>query len=99
LSRARAAGPLSRPGTHSLTTVAVLALAGAVGPARLRTPLRGLALGAVLHLARDLAEGPGVPLLWPARRDDVRLPYGAHLAALAGLSGAAVARRRRRRPV
>jgi inner membrane protein len=99
LTGARTSGPLRRPRTHSLSTAAVLTLAGSIGPPRLRAPLRGLALGVVLHLARDLAEGPGVPLMWPFRRGDVRLPYLAYVSWLAGLAARETPRRRRsRRP-
>jgi inner membrane protein len=87
------AGSGSRPVTHSLTTVVVLAIAGAVASPRLRPPLLGLALGVVLHLVRDLAKGPGVPLDWPLSNADVRVPYAAYLIVLTVVAAAAVARR------
>lgn len=70
--------PGGRPGTHSLATVLVL-LAVSLVP-RLRAAGRGLALGVVLHLARDLGTGPGVPLLWPVTSASVVIPYPAYLS-------------------
>jgi inner membrane protein len=90
---ALAAGPGSRPVTHSLTTVVVLAIAAAGASPRLRSPLLGLALGVLLHFVRDLAEGPGVPLAWPLSNADVRVPYAAYLMVLTVVAAAAVARR------
>ena len=82
---ALAAAPGARPVTHSLLTVAVLALAGvAVGTrSRLRAPLLGLALGVALHLVRDVGTGPGVPLLWPAGPATLVVPYAAYLLVVA----------------
>src|SRR5215831_9921295 len=54
-----------RPVTHSLSTVAVVAAAAALGR-RHRAVLAGVATGLVLHFARDIAEGyPGVRIFWP----------------------------------
>lgn len=54
-----------RPPTHSLTTVAVFAVAAALSR-RHRAVLAGVVTGLVLHFARDIAEGPpGVRMLWP----------------------------------
>jgi inner membrane protein len=75
-----------RPLTHCLLTVAVLLVLGA--SARLRPVVVPLAAGVGLHLVRDLATGPGVPLLWPAG-GAVLLPYGAYAAVLACLALAA----------
>lgn len=83
----------SRPVTHSLATVVVLAVAAAVGSPRFRSPLLGLALGAVLHFFRDLAEGPGVPLLWPLTTANATLPHATYLLVLTAVAVAAVARR------
>jgi inner membrane protein len=91
-----AAGPGSRPVTHSLLTVVVLA-AAAVASRRLRLPLSGLALGVVLHFVRDLAEGPGVPLLWPLDSSNVTVPYAVYLLVLSGVTAVAVIRRARGR--
>lgn len=90
--------PGGRPVTHSLATVLVLVAMAAVP--RLRTPALGLALGVVLHLARDLATGPGVPLLWPLSTTSALLPYPVYAAALgitAALAVLAAFRRRRSR--
>ena len=59
-------GPeVSRPVTHSLATVVVVALAAWLLP-RHRSVLVGVAVGLVLHFARDITEGvPGVRLFWP----------------------------------
>jgi hypothetical protein len=57
-----------RPVTHSLATVVVLASAAAASR-RHRAVLAGADTGLVLHLARDLAEGPpGVRILWPVQQ-------------------------------
>ena len=82
-----------RPVTHSLTTAA--ALLGAAVPARGRTRrvLTGLGIGALLHFVRDIGTGPGLPLLWPVHRGNVRIPYGAHLAAVAAAAAIPMLRR------
>jgi inner membrane protein len=87
-----AADPNSRPVTHSLATVVLLVVIAAVASRRLRAPLLGVALGTVLHFVRDLAEGPGVPLLWPFDATNVTLPHGTYLLVLAVVAGAAAAR-------
>jgi inner membrane protein len=81
-----------RPFTHSLVTVAALALAAAALRHR-RVALAGLAVGVLLHLLRDLAGGPGVPLLWPWLETGFRVPPDVHLAALAAVTLVAVVRR------
>lgn len=81
-----------RPITHSLATIVVLvALAGA--DRRLRTPLLGLALGVVLHFVRDVATGPGLPLVWPLSVDNVQVPYPVYAVAVTGAAAAATWRR------
>ena len=87
-----AVSPGGRPVTHSLLTVAVL-LAGAAAVRRWRMPLAGLALGAATQLLRDLATGPGVPLLWPALAEDLRMPYLPYALVLVALAVAATAGR------
>ena len=64
------AGPeASRPVTHSLASVVVVVLAAWLVP-RHRAVLVGVAVGLVLHFARDITEGvPGVRVLWPLRQD------------------------------
>jgi inner membrane protein len=70
-----------RPVSHSVTTVLVLLVAAGVWR-RQRTRLAALALGVVLHLARDVASGPGVPLLWPALSESVHVSYAVYLGVL-----------------
>jgi inner membrane protein len=62
-----------RPPSHSLALVLLL-LAGAARPA-LRKPLLGLAAGVSAHIVRDMATGPGVPLLWPLLQENLLIPY------------------------
>ena len=80
-----------RPVTHSLATAAALAAAAAVVASRhLRTALSGFALGVGLHLVRDLATGPGVPLWWPVEGAGVLVPhawYALVLAVAAAVAG------------
>ncbi|HYY11910.1 MAG TPA: metal-dependent hydrolase [Kineosporiaceae bacterium] len=77
-----------RPVTHSLATAAALAAAAAVVASRhLRTALSGFALGVGLHLVRDLATGPGVPLWWPVEDAGVLVPH-AWYALVLGVAAA-----------
>lgn len=85
-----------RPVTHSLLTVLVLVTVAVVVP-RWRTALAGLALGLALHFLRDLAWGPGVPLLWPWASTGYRLPYADYLGAVAAATAVATVRCRRAR--
>jgi inner membrane protein len=79
-----------RPVSHSVTTVLVLLAAAGVWRAQ-RTRLAALALGVVLHVVRDLATGPGVPLLWPLLPGSVQMPYAVYLGLLvAALAAVAV---------
>jgi inner membrane protein len=86
----------SRPVTHAAVTVVVLLLAAALSRSRLRTAAVGLAAGVALHLVRDVATGPGVPLLWPLDATDVRVPYAAYLAVVALAAAVAALRALRR---
>jgi inner membrane protein len=74
------AAPVGRPVTHSLGVVAALAVLAAVP--RLRRPALGLCLGVLLHLGRDLATGPGVPLLWPLSVTGYSVFYAVYWTAL-----------------
>lgn len=77
-----------RPATHSIAVVALpLALARATGS----EALAGVAAGAAAHFARDIATGPGIPLLHPVRRAHLRVPYAVYALALAALAAAAAA--------
>jgi inner membrane protein len=68
-----------RPPSHSLAMVLLL-LVGAARPA-LRKPLLGLAGGVLLHILRDMATGPGVPLLWPLP-ESILVPYPVYVALM-----------------
>ena len=64
-----------RPRTHTLALSAAVAL---VSPAA--------AAGTLAHFARDLADGSGVPLLWPLSDRELRVPYPLYAGALAALT-------------
>jgi membrane-bound metal-dependent hydrolase YbcI (DUF457 family) len=74
-----------RPYTHSLACGVVLVLVSLVvrrpGP---RAACLGAAFGISTHLFRDLATGPGIPLLWPVADQSTQIPYVAFAATLAG---------------
>lgn len=71
-----------RPRSHCLAALALLAPAAAVD----RDAATGAAVGCLTHFARDLATGPGAPLLWPFSGREVRLPYGAYAGAATALA-------------
>lgn len=83
-----------RPPTHSLATVVVLVLLSLL--TRRYRFFGGLAVGVLLHLVRDLATGPGVPLGWPVVDVSVRVPYVVYAAAVAGAAGVLAVRGVRR---
>jgi inner membrane protein len=76
-----------RPVTHSLAAfaapLAVVARATGSGV------VAAVAAGTVAHFARDLAGGPGVPLLYPLSRREFRLPYRVYAVAAALLAARA----------
>ena len=78
-----AAHPGGRPVTHSLATPAALLAGARLTQGRVRAALAGLSGGVLLHFVRDVGTGPGLPLLWPFSRRDVRIPYAAYLAPVA----------------
>jgi inner membrane protein len=81
-----------RPYTHSLTTIAVLLPLGWVLPTW--GPLmKGAALGVGLHFLRDIATGPGLPLLWPASTASTGIPYADYVGTLMMFAAFAMARR------
>jgi inner membrane protein len=82
------AGAGGRPVTHSLVSVAALLALAAAFP-RTRVALAGLALGVLLHFSRDVATGPGLPLLWPLP-GRVELPYSVYVGMLVLATSAAV---------
>ncbi|MGY1779762.1 metal-dependent hydrolase [Geodermatophilus sp. SYSU D01036] len=71
------AAPGGRPVTHSLATVLVSTVVALAVP-RWRAAAAGVAAGVLLHLARDVATGPGIPALWPFDDRSVLLPYEVH---------------------
>jgi inner membrane protein len=87
-----------RPVTHSLVTPLAL-LAAAVAVRWARSVLGAVAIGVLLHLLRDVATGPGVPLWWPALPGSVLLPYAAYLLLLIALASISTLRRLRPRTV
>jgi LexA-binding, inner membrane-associated putative hydrolase len=62
----------SRPDTHSLGVVGLVASAAALTEGRRRAALQGVTFGLVSHLLRDLLTG-GAPLLWPLSGRVVRI--------------------------
>jgi membrane-bound metal-dependent hydrolase YbcI (DUF457 family) len=76
-----------RPLTHCLLAVAPVAAAAGATQSDL---LHGAAWGMVAHFVRDVGVGTGVPLLWPATRHPVRVPYAAYLAACTALAAKTV---------
>jgi inner membrane protein len=91
--------PGSRPVTHSVVTVLVLLGVAAATRRPARIVALGLAAGVALHLVRDVATGPGIPLLWPADQSDVQLPYAIYLAVLVLATVGAVLRAAERDPL
>jgi membrane-bound metal-dependent hydrolase YbcI (DUF457 family) len=86
-------GGRTRPLPHSIATLAALRLAQRPGNAA----RRGVLVGVVAHLARDLATGTNsVPLLWPLSKRPFSIPYGLYAAGLAALAGLGVAQSRTR---
>jgi inner membrane protein len=84
-----------RPVTHSPAFAAVLLLAAAVTAGlrgRAAVPLAGLGAGLLLHLVRDAATGPGVPLWWPVADHSVLLPYPVYAVFLVLVTAGAVLR-------
>jgi membrane-bound metal-dependent hydrolase YbcI (DUF457 family) len=79
-----------RPVSHCLaavTPVAALALCT-------RSPrLEGVTAGMLAHFARDLGVGSGVPLLWPASAESLRVPYATYAGGCVALATLAAVRR------
>jgi hypothetical protein len=78
-----------RPATHCLVAAAPLF---ALARASRSEMLDGAAWGTLAHFARDVSIAPGMPLLRPFRRRDVRIPYPVYAVALATLTGLALTR-------
>jgi len=82
---------VQRPGTHSLSTVAVFAAAAAASR-RHRAVLAGAATGLVLHFARDIAEGyPGVRVFWPLQDASWMVSYRWFLGMIVVFTAARLA--------
>jgi inner membrane protein len=77
-----------RPKSHGV--IALVALAPMAG--KDRDAAVGTAIGCLAHFARDLATGPGAPLLWPLSGVQFRLPYPAYATAMAALAARAALR-------
>jgi hypothetical protein len=79
----------ARPATHCLAAAAPL-----FGLARASRSevLDGAAWGTLAHFARDISIAPGMPLLRPLRRRDMRIPYPVYATALATLTALALTR-------
>jgi inner membrane protein len=74
----------ARPPTHCLLLTVLLTTVGLACP-RVRWAV-GAAIGALLHFVRDVATGPGIPLLWPASDTAVLMPHLAYLGTIGGLA-------------
>ncbi len=89
---------LPRPYTHSIAIVAaLLAAAAMLKRDEQRQIALGFAFGVSAHLMRDVATGPGVPLLWPLSDSVVKMPYAVYFAALSLVPLAAMLTARPRR--
>jgi membrane-bound metal-dependent hydrolase YbcI (DUF457 family) len=64
----------SRPYTHSLLMVGIVAALALVLRGDQRTASLGVAFGIAAHLVRDMATG-GVLLFWPLTTSNITLPY------------------------
>lgn len=75
-----------RPYPHALVTALVAAAIGAALSGRARAIAFGAAFGVLAHLARDVATGNGVALLWPLSTAGVQIPFWVESAAIAALA-------------
>jgi membrane-bound metal-dependent hydrolase YbcI (DUF457 family) len=73
----------ARPVSHCLLAVAPVAAAATVTQS---DRLHGAACGMLAHFLRDVGVGSGVPLLWPASRRSVRVPYSAYIGICSALA-------------
>ena len=85
-------GIQTRPCTHSLTTVVVLASVALLVRGYARNLVLVAALALVVHFFRDIAEpgGSGAPLLWPLSDRVYTLGYGWYAGALIVLAAIAL---------
>ncbi|HEX3561703.1 MAG TPA: glycosyl hydrolase [Solirubrobacterales bacterium] len=87
------AGSLPRPYSHSLALVAALLVCvWATRGGTARQVSLGLAFGVSAHLLRDLATGPGVPLIWPVSSEVIVAPYALFAGGLAAAALVVAAR-------
>ena len=84
-----------RPPTLSLAFVLVVLAVSAFLRGNRRQRVVGIALGVALHLVRDLATGPGVPLLWPVYHSSVTVPQTVYLITVVSVAVVATVRPRR----
>jgi membrane-bound metal-dependent hydrolase YbcI (DUF457 family) len=71
-----------RPYGHTLLAVLIVAaLSFAVRGSRARLVIRGVALGMVLHMLRDMPTG-GVTLFWPLTHQTISYPHPIYLSLL-----------------
>jgi inner membrane protein len=75
-----------RPATHCLLAVAPLALVAVGSRGVAREFAAGATVGALVHFARDLAVGTGVPLLQPVDGRSFKAPYAVYAAAAVALA-------------
>jgi hypothetical protein len=80
----RGADDLPRPRPHTFAVPTLLAAARS----------HGAAFGTAVHLARDLFNGPGVAVAWPASERHLRLPVVVEALLLGALLSAASRRSR-----
>jgi inner membrane protein len=80
---------------HSLVVVALLVAVAVLVP-KIRSIAAGAATGVAVHLWRDLATGPGVPLTWPLSTALVRLPYSVFAISVLAAVALSVVRARPR---
>jgi len=82
----------TRPYTHSLATVVVLAVVALLVRGNARKLLLVAAVALVVHFFRDVAEpdGSGAPFLWPLSDRVYTLGYGWYMGALIVLAASAL---------
>ncbi|MGN6167902.1 MAG: metal-dependent hydrolase [Solirubrobacteraceae bacterium] len=87
----------TRPYTHSLATVVVLAAVALLVGGNARKLMLVAALALVMHFFRDIAEprGSGAPLLWPLSDRVYTLGYGWYAGGVVLLATIALWRRTR----
>lgn len=83
-----------RPYTHSLLTIAIVLLGGALWRRR-RYALLGFAIGLAIHFWRDLADfGTGVSILWPLSLRPFAVSHASYLGVMAVVIAVAAYRSR-----